>query len=249
MAAIIRAMLSAINLSNGVQKVFNSLCSNQAVHFAEKPGTPDCSEVQSGIWARGGVVYNTQTNRIYMVTGNAKFDPAHHHWGDTVFALNPDGSGNGAGDPLDTYTPTNFQALQNGDIDLGSTNLAILPVPAGSTIQNLGVVGGKDGKLRLLNLSNLSSQGGTGHTGGEVSPIIDAPQNLLSGAGYGGILTQPAVWINPVDNSTWVFVANFNGISGLKVGLNGSNVPVLNQIWVTANAGTSPVIANGILFI
>ncbi|MBN9391574.1 MAG: fibronectin type III domain-containing protein [Chloroflexi bacterium] len=238
----------AINLSNGTQKVFNSLCSNQAVHFLETPGTPDCAEKQSGIWARAGVVYDAQTNRIYMVTGNAKFDPAHHHWGDTVFALNPDGSGNGAGNPVDTYTPTNYQALQGGDIDLGSTNVAILPVPAGSTIQNLGVVSGKDGKLRLLNLSNLSSQGGTGHTGGEVNSIIDTPQNLRSGAGYGGVLTQPAVWTNPSDNSTWVFVANFNGISGLKLGLNGSNVPVLNPVWQTANAGTSPVIANGVLY-
>ena len=48
--------LTAINLATGGQKVWNSLCSDQTVHFVPK-GTPgaDCAEQQSGIWARAGV--------------------------------------------------------------------------------------------------------------------------------------------------------------------------------------------------
>jgi len=34
-------------------------------------------------------------------------------------ALNPDGSGNANGTPIDSYTPTNYQDLQNADLDLG----------------------------------------------------------------------------------------------------------------------------------
>ncbi len=231
--------VTAINLATGSQNVFNTMCSDQAVHFVEQPGTPDCAGVQSAIWARPGVVYDTATNEIYMATGNGDYTPASHYWGDTILALNPNGTGAG-GNPLQTYTPTNFQQLQNGDIDLGSTAPAILPVPITSTVQNLAVQGGKDAKLRLLNLANLSGQGGTGKTGGEIE-LINVPQG-------GEVLTQPAVWVNPSDHSTWVFVANDNGIAGLKVTLNGSHVPHLTPMWHHGNGGTSPIIANNILY-
>lgn len=232
--------ITAINLVDGSQKVFNSLCSNQAVHFVERPGTPDCSGVQSAIWARPGVVYDPATNRIYMSTGNADFAPASHFWGDTVFALKPDGTGLN-GDPLDTFTPASFQHLQDFDLDLGSTAPAILPAPATSTVQHLAVQGGKDAMLRLLNLDNLSGQGGLGHTGGEVGTVISVPQG-------GEVLTQPAVWVNPSDSSTWVFVANGSGISGLKLTLDISNTPKLQSIWQKADPGSSPILANGVLF-
>ncbi len=71
------------------------------------------------MWARVGVVYSVATDRIYLVTGNATYSPAKHHWGDTVLALNPDASGNANGDPLDAYTPTNFDQLNTQDVDLG----------------------------------------------------------------------------------------------------------------------------------
>src|SRR5207247_1137489 len=44
--------VTAINLADGSQQVFNANCSNQPVHFAQQPGTPDCPGVRSGIWAR-----------------------------------------------------------------------------------------------------------------------------------------------------------------------------------------------------
>ena len=56
--------------------MFNTLCSNQAVHFVETPGSPDCAQVQSAIWARPGVVYDAATNRIYFGTGNGLYQPS-----------------------------------------------------------------------------------------------------------------------------------------------------------------------------
>lgn len=232
--------VTRINLATGAQRVFNTMCSNQSVHFLEKPGTPDCAGVQSAIWARPGVVYDAATNRIYMGTGNGTFLPSSHYWGDSILALTV-GAAGANGDPLDSYTPTNYQQLQNTDEDLGSTAPAILPAPANSTVQNLAVQGGKDAKLRLLNLSNLSGQGGPGHTGGEVGTVIGVPQG-------GQVLTQPAVWVNPADGNTWVFVANANGISGLKLKLDALNVPQLQPMWQNLNGGTSPIVANGVLF-
>jgi outer membrane protein assembly factor BamB len=229
--------VTVINLTDGTQKVFNTVCSNQTVHFVETPGTPDCPAVQTAIWARPGVIYDSDNDKIFMATGNGTFNPSLHYWGDTVFALNPNGSG-ASSNPIDTYTPVNYQQLQDTDADIGSTAPAILPPSSGKYL-HLGMQGGKDAVLRLLNLDNLSGRGATGFTGGEAFSMT------LS---FGGeILTQPAVWVNPSDNSTWVFVANNSGIDGLQLSIDGSGNPSLVSRW-TKSSGTSPIIANGVLY-
>jgi outer membrane protein assembly factor BamB len=232
--------VTAVNLSDGSQNVFNADCSDQAIHFVETPGTPDCVDVQSAIWARAGVVYDSKTDKIYMATGNGTFSPGAFSWGDTLFALHPAGTGINGG-PLDSYTPATFLQLQLTDSDLGSTSPAILPTPAGSKVSNLAVQGGKDKKLRLLNLDNLSGQSGTGHVGGEIGRTIPVPQG-------GEVLTTPAVWVQPVRKTSWVFIANGNGISGLKLAVGRAGNPSLQPVWQSPNGGTSPIVANGILF-
>ena len=126
--------VTTINLSTGKQHVFNANCSNDAIHFVERPGKPDCSAVQSAIWARPGVIYDPATDRVYMATGNGPFDPKKHDWGDTIFSLKPDGMGNN-GNPVDTYTPANHHYLNVADLDLGSTAPAILPAPANCAVR------------------------------------------------------------------------------------------------------------------
>ena len=175
--------VTAIDLASGSQAVFNANCSHMPLHFVENGSTDnDCSHVQSAVWARAGVVYERASNRIFFSTGNGDFD-AHlggHEWGDSVLALSPDGSGVNGG-PLDSYTPTNFQSLENGDVDLGSSAPAILAGPPGSRYRALAVQAGKDGLLRLLALDDLSGQGGPGHIAGELQ-ILSVPQG-------GGVLT------------------------------------------------------------
>src|SRR5207249_2851530 len=139
----------------------------QTVHFVQSPGTPDCASRRSAIWAKDGVIYDSVTDRIYMATGNGPFDANNggRNWGDSVFALAPDGSG-ANGNPLDSYTPTNYASLESGDIDLGSTGPAILPAPGHPG--RLAAQSGKDSALRLLDLTNMSGQGGPGHVAGEL---------------------------------------------------------------------------------
>lgn len=249
--------ITAINLDTGAQQVFNTLCSNQTVHFVETPGTPDCPDVQSAVWARSGVVYDPATDRIYLVTGNGTYAPGQHDWGDSVLALHPDGTGSN-GNPLDAYTPANYQQLQDDDLDLGSTAPAILPAPAGCADQHIAVQGGKDSILRLLNLDNLSGQGGPGYTGGELF-TMNVPQGDM-------VFTAPAVWVDqsgamaPLAFSprrrafampqpaTWVFVATGSGISGLRLACSSGGTPSLTTVWQDSTGGTSPVIAGGVLF-
>jgi hypothetical protein len=195
--------------------------------------------VQTAIWARPGVIYSGDTDRIFMATGNGFFNSASNYWGDTVFSLSPDGTGSG-GRPLDSYTPTNQDSLRLADDDLGSAAPAILPVSPSSIVRHLAVQGGKDVKLRLLNLANLSGLNGPGHLGGEIG-TISVPQG-------GVVLSQPAVWVNPSDGTTWVFVVNGPGASGLRLAFDAGGSPSLVVQWQNSRGGSSPLVANNVLY-
>ncbi len=243
--------ITAINLATGAQHVFNANCSNQTVHFGEGAGSTDCPAVQTAIWPRVGVVYDPATGRVYTATGNGAYDPTNHDWGDSVFAINPDGTGSG-GNPLDTYTPVNENTLDARDLDLGSTAPAILPVPAGCGFSHIGLQGGKDGMIRLINLDNLSGQGGPGHTGGEIPGSLVAVPGA-GGFGMGGLMyAAPAVWVNPADGSTWAFISTTSGTAGMRLSCPPGGTPSLAAIWQHTGTGTlstsSPLVANNVLY-
>ncbi|MEP7044977.1 MAG: PQQ-binding-like beta-propeller repeat protein [Dokdonella sp.] len=232
----------AINLATGTQKIFNVMCSDVTTLL----GSGGCGAVHhGGIWGRGGATYDAATNRVYVATGNGTFsaNEGGKNWGDSVLALGVDGSSGGNGAPLDSYTPGNYQQLQDQDEDLGSISMAILPVPAGSTVQHLGMQVGKDANLYLIDLDNMSGSGGPAHVGGEI-------QSLAVPQGGNGMKEQPSVWVNPSDGSTWLFVGNVfgHGISGLQLGLDSANRPHLTARWTQNDSSTSSIVANGVLY-
>jgi outer membrane protein assembly factor BamB len=234
--------VTAINLADGSQHVFNAACSDLAIHFIENgtPGVDDCATVQTAVWARPGVVYDATSNRIYFATGNGRYNAnaGGHDWSESVLALNPDVT-TLDGEPLDSYTPDNYQQLDDTDADLGSTSPALIPMPATSNYRHVAAQSGKEGKIALLNLDNLSGQGGPGHIGGELQKI-DVPQG-------GEVLTTPAVWVNPADGTSWLFVTNDSGIAGLQVTVTGGT-PTLTPRWQHGPGGSSPLVANGVLY-
>ncbi|WP_285113564.1 cell wall-binding repeat-containing protein [Leifsonia sp. fls2-241-R2A-40a] len=224
--------VTTIDLGSGTQRVFNSLCSDKTGHL----GYGACANVQSAVWARPSVVYDPGTNRILFSTGNSKFDGTRN-WGDSVLAINPDGSGTGGG-PVDSYTPSNYAQLDQQDLDLGSTAPQVVTPPANSAFTHLAMQSGKDAMIRLLNTAALGG-GGAGHTGGELQSIA-VPQG-------GQVLTQPANWVDK-SGTSWVFVANNSGISALKLVVDGARKPALQQVWKQTAAGTTPIVAGGVLF-
>jgi len=245
--------VTTINLSSGAQHVFNSQCSNLFVHFVENgtANSDDCvlnhnrDGQMSGIWGRPGVIYDAGTNRIYFATGNALFDAnvaGHYNWGDSVLALHPDGTGAGLGQPVDSYTPSTYDNLYGSDIDLGSTAPAILP-STNATYPHLAIQSGKDSCVRLLNLDNMSGAGGPGHVGGELNAATSCSTD---GVGGGVVFPQPAAWINPADGSTWAYVVNGGHFVAYR--LDAAGTPSLSKQWSNTNGGTSPVIANGMLY-
>jgi hypothetical protein len=233
--------VTAIDLATGTQNVFNVMCSNQTVHLASIPATPNCGSPRSALWSRGGVTYHAGTNRVYMATGNGNFNGniGGFNWGDSIVAINPNGTGAG-GKPLDAYTPTNQATLEVDDDDLGSTGPVVLPAPPGSNYAHIGLQSGKDGKVRLVNLANLNGSGVPGPLGGEIASIVNVPQGSY-------VLTQPAAWVNHVDASTWAFIVNGQGASALRVDLVGGN-PSLSTRWQNGTGGGSPLVANNLVY-
>jgi hypothetical protein len=235
--------VTAINLATGAQKVFNAMCSTQAIHF----GLNGCSQRLGSIWGRAPMVYSAATNRIYGGTGNGTFDPPNHHWGDSVLALNPDGSGNAAGDPVDAYTPPSQMTLMSNDLDLGSASVALLPTTS-TKYPHIGLQAGKDNTLRILNLDNLSNGTfGPGHTGGEIWPLQLDSTHMQKAT----IDNSMPVWTNPADGSTWVFVPAEYELFAFKLLLDASGNPSLGGMWSIPNLvypGGSLLVANNVLY-
>ena len=238
--------ITTINLANGDQNVFNSLCSDNPTHLdsagnnCDRPLPGDRGG--SGIWGRGGATFYAATNRVYITTGNGWFDanmPGNYDWGDSVLSLVAAGTGAG-GLPDDSYTPTNFLDLFNDDTDLGSVSLAILPVPSGQSVTHLGAQLGKDAMIRLIDLDNMSGTNIVGSVGGQLQ-LIGVPQ------GGNSMSEQPAVWVDP-QGTTWLLVANNAGVSGLKLRFTNLHTPFLESEWSHGGRSKSAVVANDVLY-
>lgn len=213
-----------IDASSGrVRAEFNTLCSNRAGLL--RPST--CPASDSAIWARAGAVIEPGSRRLLIATGNGPFN-ARSDFGDTVLELTL---------PQlrlrQTFTPTDQAQLNSSDMDLGSSAPALLG-------NGRAVIAGKDGVLRVLSLAQLDghpaeSAAARAHPlGGEVQ--------RLSTPGGAQLLTTPAVWRHA--GRTTMFVADESGTAAYV-----TNAGVLYRVWSNANAGTSPVMAGGLLYV
>ncbi|HVB37743.1 MAG TPA: hypothetical protein VND92_04365, partial [Vicinamibacterales bacterium] len=195
--------------------VWNSLCS-------DRTGLLDpssCPESDSAIWGRAGAVIDPRTGDIFVATGNALWD-GRTYWGDATLELDPD-----ATRIVGNYTPANTEALNDADLDIGSTSPVLL---GGDRVAQ----GGKDGKIRLLSVPRI--QGTTPHRGGEIQ-IVSTPSG-------DDLFTAPAVM--HAGTATWLFAADNGGTAAwmLRDGR-------LQPAWHNGHGGTSPVVAGGLLYV
>jgi hypothetical protein len=255
----------AINLSSSTPtvNVFNGVCSSAGSKLIASGGctTARTYNDSAGIWARGGVTFDPTTQHVYAVTGNGDFSTGNTLWGDTVLELPPNGAPQvfqgHAGWPLDSYTPSNAGSLEGSDADLGSSGLMVLTNNVTVYPQHLAMAAGKDGLLRLLNLDDLSGTGAPGAQGGEVTTTALTAYSS-GGALPNQVMTPSATWVNPADNSTWVFVSVRNGSNKtstmaaytLTAPNGGWGLPTLQLQWHNgaATRGGGATVANGVLY-
>ena len=177
-----------------------------------------CPQSDSAIWARSGAAVVPGSGNLLVATGNARFD-GRRYWGDSALMLTPNASR-----LLRNWTPRNHEELNSGDVDLGSTAPAIL----GPTF---AAQSGKDGLIRLLRLPQLG--GALGRTGGELQTI--------SAPGGSGVFS--AIAVSHRGGTTRMFVGTDSGVWGYV--LSGGRLEVA---WRRGEAGTSPVVAGGLLY-
>jgi hypothetical protein len=205
--------------SGAIRGVFNSLCSDR--HELIQPSS--CASSDSAIWSRAGAVVLPGSSDLLVTTSNGPFD-GRTDWGDSVLRL--DGS---ARRLKAHWTPTQQAAYEEGDVDVGSTSPAVLG--GGLVMQS-----GKDALMHLLALSRLHGVHGAAgaRLGGDLQ-VLPAPGGQM-------MFTAPAVWHH--DGRTTMIAATGGGTAGYTVRRDR-----LVRIWSTAHAGTSPVLAGGLLFV
>jgi len=212
----------AIDRSSGrTASIFNTLCANR--RELQLPST--CPASDSAILSRGGPVVEPGGGRILIDTGNGPWNGTTD-FGDSAVELTFPGL-----DLHQSFTPTNQEALNTGDLDLGSSAPALLG-------EGRVVLAGKDGIMRVLALSRLD-----GHppSGARLHPLGGEVQRL-SIPGGGELFTAPAVWRR--DGRTTTFIADEHATAAyvLRHGR-------LYRAWQNNTPGTSPVMAGGLLYV
>jgi len=216
--------VAIISMTTGkVLGIWNSLCSGK--HHLLRPAR--CPRSDSAIFGRSGAVIDTRAGtargNILVATGNGYWN-GKQYWGDSVLELSPKG-----GHIRHSFTPTDQAQLDATDTDVGSTSPAIVRTRGPVVVQ-----GGKDGKLRVIPMGRQ----GVGHLGGSVQ--------TLSTPGGAELFSSPAVWKH--GKTTWVFVADTSGTDAYRVAGSGPHTR-LKHAWGNGNAGTSPIVAGGLLYI
>ncbi len=194
--------------------VWNSLCSDRAGLI--QPAS--CAQSGSAIWGRAGAIVDS-TGEILVATGNGHWD-GETNWGDATLVLDAD-----ATHLVANETPTNTEALDETDLDVGSTSPVIL---GGGYIAQAG----KDGQIRILARTQIA--GASPHRGVEVESV-PTPSRA-------GLFSAPAVL--HAGDATWLFVADRAGTAAWTFA--GGR---LQSAWSNRNPGTSPVVAGGLLYV
>lgn len=205
--------------SGRIAAVFNSLCATRREII--DPAT--CPSSDSAIWGRSGAVLDPASGDLLVASSNGPFD-GKVDWGDSVLRLDPK--------TLDlnrNWTPADADRDEQLDLDLGSSSPVVLG--GGLVLQS-----GKDARVHLLDAKTLN-----GHTG-PASPVKGGELQNLPTPGGQMTFTAPAVWHH--DGRTIVFVATQGGTNAYIV--RGRR---LETLWSHPEAGTSPVVAGGLLYV
>jgi hypothetical protein len=176
----------------------------------------------SGIWQSGRSPVIDSSGNIFYQTGNGTYDGGPD-WGDTFLKLS------GSLTVSDWFAPANFQALDQGDTDLGSSGPLMIPNT------NLLVGAGKQGLLYVLNSTNL------GH---ELNADAGAIQEFQLG---GSIFSGMAFYNRASNPELFVWPAGVNYLSGYS--FNGATFtlpPMQSTLLGTTTFGAGlAVSANG----
>jgi len=188
-----------------------------------------------GIWGPGGIATDGQA--LFAATGNT-FGATTWMGGEAIVRLGPGATF--TGEAADFFTPSNWPALDDGDVDLGGSGPVLIDVP-GATPSQLAVALGKNGVAYLLDRNHLGGVGtGDGSSGeGLQSQLVSNGQIINAAAAY-----------TAASGTYVVFNTNGQGVGcpgaagdlvALKIGA--SAPPTIAVAWCADNQGRgSPIV-------
>lgn len=202
-----------------IEAVFNSLCSTRREIIDPKT----CPSSDSAIWGRSGAVLDPASGDLLVASSNGPFD-GKADWSDSVLRLDSKTLRLNR-----NWSPTDVERDEQQDLDLGSSSPVVLG--GGLVLQS-----GKDARIHLLDAKTLN-----GRTG-PASPRLGGELQDLPTPGRQMTFTAPAVWRH--GGRTIVFVATQGGTTAYVV-----HHRRLAPLWSHPDAGTSPVVAGGLLYV
>jgi hypothetical protein len=151
---------------------------------------------EASVWMSGGAPAADSSGNIYVSTGNGAFSASTGgpDYGDSVVRISTAAGGLTV---ADYFTPSNQAVLSQGDQDLGSGGVVLLPDQPGPNPHQL-VTAGKEGKIYLINRDNL----GQFHNGFD-SVVRETPANQIGTVdpnepGWLGSFDSPAFFNNTI---------------------------------------------------
>ncbi len=111
---------------------------------------PTPTGTEAGIWMSGASPSADSAGNIYVSIGNGT--ASTNNYGESIVKLTP------ALQVLDYFTPYDFQALNNGDFDLGSGSLIVVPDQTGPYPHEL-IACGKPTPIYVLNRDSMGHRG------------------------------------------------------------------------------------------
>ncbi|MGH8047581.1 MAG: LamG-like jellyroll fold domain-containing protein, partial [Chthoniobacterales bacterium] len=162
---------------------------------------------KAGIWGGGAGPAVDSDGNMYFATGNGPVSHGTSDWGMSMLKLPGTGAFNVTeANTLNWFTPNNWDNLNFGDADLGSSGLLLLPDQPGPH-PHLLAGGGKGGQLYLI---DRDSMGGLHTPNNSVQEITDTKSLFVTPAYWnnniyyapaGSPMIQRAVSYNSADGS------------------------------------------------
>ena len=182
----------------------------------------------ASVWMADYAPAISPDGHVYAITGNGNYDltKGHKGYGESVIGLSADLQKT----TVDSFTPAEFQSLNDGDTDFGSGGAMLIPTIAGQVAPPMLVAQGKAGVIYLLDSTHLGGLEG-------------APNNPLQKLDDGACWCGAAYYVGP--SGGMVFYQGNGALKGYSV--NTSATPSLtNTINGTSNAGgggTFPIVS------
>ena len=220
---------------------------HRTVEFFTSNGKP------AGAWGRGGLVRGPKG--LLTQTADGPYDPAAGFFGNTVMSLNFKDLR-----LLDSFTPANWDLLNQKDQDLGSASPVVFPFEKWTLVASAA-------KESVISLLDANSLGGTDHH----SPLYQSPrwgndEYLLFGRGLWGAM---ATW-QDAGGKRWLIMplwgppskdapkfqytygdATQGSVMAFEIRRDtATDKPVLIPTWMSRDMHVPdpPVVANGVIY-